>query len=57
MLLDLDWVGAHGIGRYPASLDDGLLDWTSSGIQRYGIMYKAHDLVMLDKFKERCHPV
>jgi hypothetical protein len=57
MLIDLDWVGAHGIGRYPASLDDGLPDWTSSGIQRYGIMDKAHDLVMLDKFKEQCHPV
>ena len=56
MLIDFDWVGAHGIGRYPASLDDGLPDWTSSGIQRYGIMYKAHDLVMLDKFKQRCHP-
>lgn len=57
MLIDFDWVGTHGIGRYPASLDDGLLDWTSSSIQRYGIMNKAHDLVMLNKFKERCHSV
>ena len=55
MLIDFDWVGDHGIGRYPASLDNGLADWTSSGIQRYGIMDKAHDLVMLDKFKHRCH--
>jgi len=26
MLLDFDWVGIHNIGRYPASLDDGLQD-------------------------------
>jgi hypothetical protein len=24
MLIDFDWVGAHGVGRYPASLDDCL---------------------------------
>jgi hypothetical protein len=57
MLIDFDWVGAHGIGRYPASLDDGLLDWWSSGIQRYGIMDKAHDLKMLHVFKYRCRSV
>ena len=55
MLIDIDWVGTHGVGRYPASLDNGLADWMSSGIQRYGTMDKAQDLVMLDKFKHRCH--
>jgi len=55
MLIDFDWVGVHGIWRYPASLDNGLADWASSGIQRYGIMDKAHDLVMLNKFKDLCH--
>ncbi|KAI0293613.1 hypothetical protein BC826DRAFT_910499 [Russula brevipes] len=57
MLIDFDWVGAHGIGRYPASLDDSLPDWVSSGVQRCGIMDKAHDLVMLNKFKDQCHTV
>jgi hypothetical protein len=38
-------------------LDNGLLDWTSSGIKRYGIMDKAHDLIMLNKFKDLCHLV
>src|SRR5258707_10887722 len=51
MLIDFDWVGVHGIGRYPASLDDGLQDWESSGIRRYGIVSMVHDLVMLNKFK------
>lgn len=55
MLVDFDWVGCHGIGRYPASLDDNLEDFMSSGIERYGIMNKAHDLVMLDRFKGQCH--
>ena len=57
MLIDIDWVGTHGVGRYPASLDNGLADWESSGIQRYGIMGKVQDLVMLDKFKHRCRSV
>jgi len=57
MFIDFDWVGTHGIGRYPAALDDGLVDWLSSGIQRYGIMDKVHDLVMLNKFKDQCRSV
>jgi len=55
MLIDFDWVGVHGIGRYPAALDSGLVDWESSGIERYGVMEKACDLVMLNKFKGLCH--
>jgi hypothetical protein len=54
MLIDFDWVGVHGISRYPASLDGGLPDWESSGIQRYGIMDKDDDLAMLKKFKDLC---
>jgi hypothetical protein len=57
MLIDFDWVGTDGIGRYPASLNGRLLDWVGSGIERYGIMHKAHDLFMLSKFKGQCHPV
>ncbi len=57
MLIDFDWVGVHGIGRYPASLDNGLPDWASSDIQRDGIMDKAHDLAMLTKFNRWCHSV
>jgi hypothetical protein len=52
VLLDFDWVGTHGIGRFPASLDNGL-DW-ASGIKRYGIMDKAHDIA---KFEDQCRSV
>ncbi|EJF57295.1 hypothetical protein DICSQDRAFT_174058 [Dichomitus squalens LYAD-421 SS1] len=55
MLVDFDWVGTHGRGRYPASLDEGLPDWATSSIQRDGIMDKAHDVAMLGQFKEQCH--
>lgn len=54
ILIDYEWVGVHGITRYPASLNDLLKDWESSGITRYGVMDKAHDIVMLNKFKEHC---
>ena len=54
MLIDFDWVGTYGIGRSPASLDKGLLDWESSDIHRYGIMDKDHGLVMLNKSKDQC---
>jgi hypothetical protein len=57
MLVDFDWVGPHGTGRYPASLNDDLEDFESSGIQRHGIMDKNHDLVMLNKFKSQCRSV
>jgi hypothetical protein len=53
-LSTFDWVGAHGIGRYPASLDNGLLDWESSGVQRCGIMDKVYDPLMLKEFKDQC---
>ncbi|EJF58043.1 hypothetical protein DICSQDRAFT_139665 [Dichomitus squalens LYAD-421 SS1] len=56
MLIDFDWVGTHGRSRYPASLDEGLPDWGTSGIQRHGIMDKAHDNAMLDRFEKQCHP-
>ena len=57
MLIDFDWVGVHDIGRYPASLDDGLQDWVSSGVQRYGTVSMAHDLIMLTKFRDQCRSV
>ena len=56
VLIDFDWVGTHGIGRYPASLDTGLVDWMS-GIKRYGIMDKAHDIAMLNKFKYQLNAI
>ena len=55
MLVDFDWVGTHGIGRYPASLNASLPDWLSTSILRYGIMDKAHDVAMLEKFRHLCH--
>ncbi|KAI1790036.1 hypothetical protein LXA43DRAFT_947637 [Ganoderma leucocontextum] len=54
MLLDFDWVGTHGHGRYPASLNDGLPDWATSNIRRCGIMAKADDLAMLEEFRRQC---
>ena len=54
MLVDFDWVGTHDSDRYPASLDDGLPDWTL-GVQRYGIMDKEHDTAMLARLRENCH--
>ena len=54
MLVDFDWVGAHGSDRYPASLDESLPDW-ALGVQRYGIMDKEHDTAMLVRLRENCH--
>ena len=53
MLIDFDWAGNHCTTRYPATFDD-ILAWASSGIQRYGIMDKAHDIAMLNEFKNEC---
>jgi hypothetical protein len=56
-LIDFDWVGIDGIGRYPPSLNDAQSDWELTDVQRYGIMKKAHDLVMLTKFEDQCQSV
>ena len=56
MLIDFDCVGIYDMGRYPASLNDDLPEFGSSGIQRYGTMNKAHNVVMLSRFKDLCHP-
>ncbi|PCH36985.1 hypothetical protein WOLCODRAFT_28875 [Wolfiporia cocos MD-104 SS10] len=53
MLIDFDWVGTHGSARYPAILNDSLPVW-AFGMQRCAIMYKEHDLAMLEKFRELC---
>lgn len=53
MLIDFDWVGTHGSARYPAILNDTLSVW-AFGMQRRAMMYKEHDLAMLEKFRELC---
>ncbi|PCH39620.1 hypothetical protein WOLCODRAFT_141337 [Wolfiporia cocos MD-104 SS10] len=55
MLIDFDWVGTHGITRYPAILNDEL-SVSALAVQRRVIMYKEHDLAMLEKFKQVCYP-
>jgi serine/threonine protein kinase len=48
MLVDFDWCGKHGIGRYPSSLNDlSSIEW-HEGAVRNGIMYMEHDTFMLE---------
>lgn len=48
MLVDFDWCGKHGIGRYPPSLNDlSCIEW-HEGAVRNGIMYMEHDAFMLE---------
>jgi hypothetical protein len=56
-LIDFDWVGIDGEGRYPPSLNDFQSELQLADVQRYGIMEKAHDRVMLTKLKVQCLPV
>ncbi|KAK7030943.1 hypothetical protein VNI00_013890 [Paramarasmius palmivorus] len=55
VLIDFDWAAKAGEGRYPASILVGSFEhgW-ASGVERYGLMEKVHDLHMLRKLKEVC---
>ncbi|QRV97647.1 Tyrosine kinase [Ceratobasidium sp. AG-Ba] len=49
MLVDFDWCGEHGVGRYPATMnDDARIGWPD-GAGRRGLMMKQHDLDMFQK--------
>ena len=49
MLIDFDWVGEHQADKYPASWNnDGR--W-APGVERRGLMDKAHDIYMLEKLR------
>ena len=49
MLIDFDWAGKDGEARYPAALNDRMnIDW-APGVERAGLMRKAHDEYMLDR--------
>ena len=51
MLVDFDWCGKHGIGRYPSSLNDSsAIEW-HEGAVRNGIMYMEHDAFMLEAMR------
>lgn len=45
-VIDFDWCGEDGMGKYPPSLNDSI-GW-HQGVERNGIMLKAHDTHMLD---------
>lgn len=49
-LIDYDWCGVHGKGRYPFIIND-TIDW-ASGVGPLAIMHKAHDLHMLKKLEQ-----
>jgi len=48
MLVDFNWCGKYGIGRYPSSLNNtSSIEW-HGGVVRNGIMYIEHDIFMLE---------
>lgn len=51
-LVDFDWCAKDGEGRYPVSLNDaeGVIGWHSD-MKRGGVMYKKHDLFMMEKLR------
>ena len=49
LLVDFDWCGEHGVGRYPPSLNhDSDCGWHEE-VERGGIMRKAHDIHLFDQ--------
>ncbi|KAK7447112.1 hypothetical protein VKT23_013751 [Stygiomarasmius scandens] len=54
-LVDFDWAAKEGEGRYPATLFvEGIDNHWASGVERYGLMAKEHDLYMLKRLKNAC---
>jgi serine/threonine protein kinase len=49
-LIDFDWCGVHGKHRYPFIVGNGI-EW-AKGVGPLAIMYKQHDLFMLERLKE-----
>ncbi|THV04062.1 hypothetical protein K435DRAFT_714825 [Dendrothele bispora CBS 962.96] len=55
VLVDFDWAAKEGEGRYPPTIDpDSLSHGWASGVERYGLMKKEHDLHMLEMLKGDC---
>lgn len=50
-LVDFDWCGVHGVDRYPFIVGNGI-DW-ASGVGPLAMMFKAHDIFMLEGLKAR----
>jgi serine/threonine protein kinase len=52
-LVDFDWCADDGEGRYPVSLNDvdGTIGWHPD-VKRGGVMYKEHDLFMMEKLRD-----
>ena len=48
-LIDFDFVGTHGVDRYPASFNT---TFHPEGVYRHGIMDKKHDIAMLCKLQK-----
>ncbi|EKM48369.1 uncharacterized protein PHACADRAFT_109055 [Phanerochaete carnosa HHB-10118-sp] len=51
MLVDFDWAGADGEGRYPATVDTRRF---AAGVDRNGAMRKEHGLEMLARLSAVC---
>jgi serine/threonine protein kinase len=49
-LIDFDWCGVHGKHRYPFIVGNGI-EW-AKGVGPLALMYKQHDLFMLEGLKE-----
>jgi serine/threonine protein kinase len=55
VLVDFDWAGEQGKGRYPATLNPDIVgDTWHVGVLPYHIMHKDHDLWLLKELKELC---
>ena len=48
-LIDFDFVGTHGVDRYPASFNTTI---QPKGVERHGIMDKKHDIAMLNNLRK-----
>ncbi|KAJ7284150.1 hypothetical protein C8J57DRAFT_754645 [Mycena rebaudengoi] len=54
-LVDFDWAAEHDMGRYPATVSN--LDVWHSGVHRYGLMKREHDLYLLKTLLAHTLPI
>ncbi|OCH90537.1 hypothetical protein OBBRIDRAFT_730607 [Obba rivulosa] len=51
MLVDFDWCGKHGEGRYPPCLNTDDIQW-HPGVKRGGIMLFEHDVYLFEQLQD-----
>lgn len=49
IILDFDWPGKSGENKYPATINTS--NDLKDGVEKYGVMHKAHDLTEIEKVK------